>query len=438
VAFALQMNSEVDVASNHLASAADEELQMTSEGDVSNHAPSAVDGKLHENSEADIVSNHAASAPDGGWGWVVLAGSFVSFFIADGWSYSFGVLFPSIVEYFSESRGTTALVGTLLYAIPMIISPLACALVTTYGCRPVAVGGGILTGVSLAVACLARSISDLCIIVGILSAIGLALVYISSLFIVTIYFDRRRGLATGLAVTGSGVGALVFPPLIEWLNETYAWRGCLLITGGICLHIVAAGMLYRPLSIPGPIKNASNAVRNVSCIRQLTAECRHVLVSLCSRKVLTSGPFVIFCFANFILFLWVSIPYVYIVDLALSIGGMTETTAALLLSLAGGGRIIGQIVFGIIGDIKEVSSIGLFGFGVTVAGLGTMLVPIIATIFSALAVYMSIFGVAVSVSYVLPVICLVKMVGFDRSVKAFGILQMTQGVATLLGTPIAG
>jgi len=432
------MSSEVGVASNHVELAAGDELQLNSEGDVGNHVLSAADGKLHENSEAEIIDNDLTSAPDGGWGWVVLAGSFVSFFIADGWSYSFGVLFPSIVEYFNESRGTTALVGTLLYAIPMIISPLACALVTTYGCRPVAVGGGILTSMSLAVACLARSISDLCIIVGVLSAVGLALVYISSLFIVTIYFDRQRGLATGLAVTGSGVGALVFPPLIEWLNETYAWRGCMLITGGICLHIVAAGMLYRPLSIPGPIKNASDSVHNVPCTKRLTAECRHVLVSLCSRTVLTSCPFAIFCFANFILFLWVSIPYVYIVDLALSIDGVVETTAALLLSVAGGGRIIGQIVFGVIGDVKQVSSIGLFGFGVTIAGLGTMLVPIIATMFSALAVYMSIFGVAVSVSYVLPVICLVRMVGFDSSVKAFGILQMTQGVATLLGTPIAG
>jgi len=387
--------------------------------------------------EVDVVGNHA-SAPDGGWGWIVLAGSFVSFFIADGWSYSFGVLFPSIVEYFDESRGMTALVGTLLYAIPMIISPLACALITTYGCRPVAVCGGILTGMSLAVACLATSTIGLCIIVGVLSGVGLALVYISSLFIVTIYFDRRRGLATGLAVTGSGMGALAFPPLIEWLNETYAWRGCMLMAGGICLHIAAAGMLYRPLPVSASAKNASGNIDNVSCLKRLTAECRQVLVSVCTHTVLTLWPFLVFCIANFILFLWVSIPYVYIVDLALSVDGMKKTTAALLLSLAGGGRIIGQIVFGIVGDVERVSAIGLFGFGATIAGLGTMLVPIIAASYHALATYMAIFGLAVSVGYVLPVICLIKIVGFDSSMKAFGILQMTQGVATLLGTPIAG
>jgi len=383
------------------------------------------------------ATSKSGSAPDGGWGWIVLFGSFVSFFIADGWSYSFGILFPSVVEYFDESRGTTALVGTLLYAIPMIVSPLACALVSAYGCRPVAICGGALTGISLAVACMATSVSGLCIIVGLLSGIGLALVYVSSLFIVTIYFERRRGLATGIAVTGSGMGALAFPPLIEWLNELYSWQGSMLITGGIFLHIIAVGMLYRPLSTLGHSSSVPGETR-ISCLSRLTAECRLILSSMCNQAVFTSCPFVIFCIANFILFLWVSMPYVYIVDLALLIDHVTKADAALLLSVAGGGRIIGQIVFGIIGDIKQVSAICLYGFGAAAAGLGTVLVPVIAAMFPALAIYMAVFGIVVSVGYVLPVICLVKMVGFDNSVSAFGILQMTQGVATLLGTPIAG
>ena len=384
----------------------------------------------------DDLSKHV-SAPDGGWGWIVLFGSFVSFFIADGWSYSFGVLFPSVVEYFDESRGTTAMVGTLLYATPMILSPLACALVAAYGCRPVCVCGGILTGVSLATASVAQSVISLSVIVGLLSGIGLALVYVSSLFIVTIYFDRRRGLATGIAVTGSAVGALAFPPLIEWLDEIFAWRGSMLLAGGICLHIIAAGMLYRPLLASGHTSNVSGTTR-ISCLSRLAIECQQILVSLWSRTVLTSCPFWVFSVASFILFLWMSVPFLYIVDLALLVSGMTKARASLLLSLAAGGRAIGQIVFGIVGDIQQVSTVGLYGFGIAVAGISIVLVPIIANMYSTLAVCMVIFGVAMSVSYVLPVICLVRMVGFDNSVNAFGILQLAQGIAILLGTPIAG
>jgi len=384
----------------------------------------------------DDLSKQGSAAPDGGWGWIVLVGSFVSFFIADGWSYSFGVLFPSVVEYFDESRGTTAMVGTLLYATPMILSPLACALVAAYGCKPVCIFGGVLTGISLATASIARSVVALSIIVGLISGVGLALVYVSSLFIVTIYFDRRRGLATGIAVTGSAIGALAFPPLIEWLDEMYAWRGSMLVAGGICLHIVVAGMLYRPLS--APVNTSDSGSSSMLCLKHLAVECRQILVSLWSQTVLTSCPFWVFCVASFILFLWVSVPFLYIVDLALLVKGITKARASLLLSHAAGGRVLGQIVFGIVGDVRQVSTVGLYGFGVTVAGIATMLVPVIATTYLALAICMAVFGVAMSVCYVLPVICLVKMVGFENSVNAFGILQLAQGIAILLGTPVVG
>jgi len=387
---------------------------------------------------AATKASEPASAPDGGWGWVVLIGSFVSFFIADGWSYSFGVLFPSVVEYFDESRGKTALIGTLLYATPMILSPLACALVDTYGCRPVAVCGGALTGVSLAVASMASSVVVLCIIVGVLSAVGLALVYISSLFVVTNYFERRRGFALGLAVTGSAIGAFAFPPLIEWLDELYAWRGSMLIAGAICLHIIATGMLYRPLSVSVSGDGTSGTTNSISHLKRLASEFRKISVSMCSRSVLTSCPFLVFCVTNFVVFLWVSVPIIFVVDLALLNDGVTKTGAAMLLSLVGGGRLVGQIVFGVIGDIRQLSTIGLYGFGITVAGVATALVPVIATVYPALAISMVIFGVAVSTTYVLPVICLVKMVGLENSLNAFGILQLTQGIAILLGTPVAG
>jgi len=78
----------------------------------------------------------------------------------------------------------------------MIISLLACALVAAYGCRPVCVCGGLLRGISLATASVARLVIDPPVIVGLLSGIGLALVYVSSLFIVTIH-----GMASSVTCT---------------------------------------------------------------------------------------------------------------------------------------------------------------------------------------------------------------------------------------------
>ncbi len=206
-------------------------------------APNAEKGECHGNSARTPV------ALDGGYGWTVVAASFLAYFIADGWAYSFGIFYPDLLDVFNEGKGKTALIGALLYGVPLLVSPVICALTTVYGCQKVAITGGLVTGVSFILSSMATSVDFLCLTTGVISSIGLAMTYIPSLLIVTFYFEKHRGLATGLAVTGSGLGAFAFPPFVEYLLSQYAWRGTLLIIGAICFNIIVAGALFRPLSL---------------------------------------------------------------------------------------------------------------------------------------------------------------------------------------------
>lgn len=38
------------------------------------------------------------------------------------------------------------------------------------------------------------------------------------------WFNRRRGLAIGISASGSALGGLLFPPLLQWLIDSYEWR----------------------------------------------------------------------------------------------------------------------------------------------------------------------------------------------------------------------
>ena len=77
--------------------------------------------------------------------------------------------------------------------------------------------------------------------------IGFGLTYLPSIVIVGFYFDKRRALATGLAVCGSGIGTFIFAPLSAFLLDTYGWQGANWIISAIILHGVFLGALYRPL-----------------------------------------------------------------------------------------------------------------------------------------------------------------------------------------------
>jgi predicted MFS family arabinose efflux permease len=49
------------------------------------------------------------------------------------------------------------------------------------------------------------------------------------------WFHKRRGLALALVLTGSGVGSIVIPPLIQWTITNHGWRSAYLLLGGIAL-----------------------------------------------------------------------------------------------------------------------------------------------------------------------------------------------------------
>jgi len=61
------------------------------------------------------------------------------------------------------------------------------------------------------------------------------------------YFMERRNKAFGIGVTITGLGPILLPQLVSMLLFTYGTQGCVLIVGGMALHIVAAALLLRPV-----------------------------------------------------------------------------------------------------------------------------------------------------------------------------------------------
>jgi predicted MFS family arabinose efflux permease len=54
---------------------------------------------------------------------------------------------------------------------------------------------------------------------------------------VTTWFQSRRGAAFAVLMTGSALGAMVWPPIAQWLIDQFAWRNTAAILGGVVLLI---------------------------------------------------------------------------------------------------------------------------------------------------------------------------------------------------------
>ncbi|VDP73155.1 unnamed protein product [Schistosoma mattheei] len=185
--------------------------------------------------------------PDGGWGWVVVIATFFVHMITDGVIVSFGVFIESLVEEFQDSMSATSWIGSFSYGIPALAAPLSSFLLNRFGCRVTCMVGGLISGLGCFAGAFTNSIISLVFSFGILSGLGASLCITSALVVVSMYFDNRRATATGLSIAGTGVGALVFAPMVDMLLNIYTWRGAMMILSGFFLNMIVCGALMRPV-----------------------------------------------------------------------------------------------------------------------------------------------------------------------------------------------
>lgn len=63
------------------------------------------------------------------------------------------------------------------------------------------------------------------------------------------YFHRRKALAYGIAMSGSGIGTFVLAPAVQLLIELYSWRGALLVLSAFVANLCVCGALLQPITL---------------------------------------------------------------------------------------------------------------------------------------------------------------------------------------------
>lgn len=193
----------------------------------------------------DDANEDKVTIPDGGWGWVVVLSSFVISMIADGISFSFGLLYIEFLDEFQASKSTTAWIGSLFIAVPLLSGPVMSALVDRYGCRSMTILGGIISSTGFVLASISTTLEMMMITFGVIAGLGLGLVYVTAVVSIAYWFEKKRNLAVGLGACGTGVGTFVYAPMTQYFIEEYGWRGTILLLSGTLLNLCVCGCVMR-------------------------------------------------------------------------------------------------------------------------------------------------------------------------------------------------
>ncbi|KAM6898479.1 monocarboxylate transporter 4 [Lycodopsis pacificus] len=369
-------------------------------------------------------------APDGGWGWAVLAGGFV----ITGFSYAFpkaiSVFFKELIREFDVGYSDTAWISSILLAMLYGTGPVCSVLVNRFGCRPVMMVGGLFASLGMILASFATSIIHIYLCAGVITGLGLALNFQPSLIMLNRYFSEKRPLANGLAAAGSPVALCCLSPLGQVLQYNYGWRGGFLILGGILLNCCACGALMRPLLPPKKLEESIPVAAE-----EKKPQPKKKLLDF---SVFKDRGFLVYTIAASIMVLGLFVPPVFVVSYAKGLG-YEDTKSALLLTILGFVDMFARPASGLIAGLKCVRPriVYLLSFAMLFNGI-TDIIGSQAKDYPGLVVFCIFFGMSYGMVGALQFEVLMNIVGTEKFSSAIGLVLLMEAIAVLLGPPAAG
>jgi sugar phosphate permease len=367
--------------------------------------------------------------------WVIAAVSGAAIVTAGAFTTVPGLLVTPLHEEFAWDRGQIALAASVNMVLFGLTAPFAAALMDRVGIRRV-VGGALLL---IAVGALLTSVMaepwQLVAYWGVL--IGLGSGCLTMTFAATVtgaWFERRRGLVTGVLSSSSHLGQLLFLPALAWATDTYGWQPPVVTLALAALAVAAlvslllrdhpADVGLRPYGgekfIPKPAPASGAAVRTLKVLFDAARTGPFWLVA---------GMFII-CGASTNGIMWSNWAP------AAHDHGMNVTVAASMLSLIGIFSSLGAVASGWLTDRFDPRRLLSVYFAVRALTLLALPMVFSSTVQPSMIAFVVVYGL-VDVATVPPVIALTHRCYGEDGPIVFGWAnsahQLGAGASAFLG-----
>ncbi|HZB36432.1 MAG TPA: MCT family MFS transporter [Beijerinckiaceae bacterium] len=360
-------------------------------------------------------------------GWSVVAGAFGVMFAGFGCTYCFSAFFTPLQEAFTASRAALSWIFSIAVFLYFVLGAVSGPLADRLGPRGMTLAGVAIIGLGLLVASRAEALWQIYLGYGLGVGIGIGFAYVPAIGAVQRWFVRRRGLASGIAVSGIGVGTLVMPKVAEWLIEALDWRGAFLALG---LFSILGGGLAALFIDGSPERHGFLPDGGVAAPNVARAPAHGMTLG----ETVRSRAFRFLYAACFFISIGLFIPFVHLVPHAQD-QGIPYATAVTLFTLVGVGSTVGRFALGGLADrLGRKRSLALMYLGVAVM-MGWWFISREAWQIAAFAlIYGTFYGGFVALAPAL----LVDYFGPKNASGIIGFAYTGVAVGTLLGPSLAG
>lgn len=344
------------------------------------------------------------------------------------------------------SSSKIGLIGILSVSFMTMGGPFVAMWARLYPPQLVVATGGLVFGVAHILASLSERLWEFALTQGLLMGVGTSMTFVTTTSVAPTWFDKRRGLAMGIIVAGTGVGGMIWPPILRAIINSLGFRDAMRISGCITFALVvfAAGAMRWEPKLREQI-HAQVAASSSNRSKWL----RPFQFPSLDWEVATSNKFLAQALGNFIQSAGYSIPLFYYVAYAQSLGYGADA-AADFITFSNASNFVSRIVIGYCAD--KFGRLNALFFTTVMSAVATLVFWLPTTTFACsnegndlcdntksdiLFIFFVIFYGAFASAYIsLFPVTLLELFGRQHFSSLNGTLSLIRGMGAFLGTPL--
>jgi len=278
--------------------------------------------------------------------WSIIGGAFVLLGLFFGFNFMFGIFMKPLIAEFGWSTSATSAAYSIYMFMVAVCGVAVGGLADRYGARPVIIAGIVVAGGSVALASSIQNLWQFYFLTGVMAGLGRSALQTPVSAYLQRVFTRNRGLATGLAGSGSGMGLIFIAPLAGYFITAHGWRMAYLLLGllFIALAVPAALMLRasdeRKEEAPVPARARAEAAPPSVLLPE---------ASLGIREIVKRRPFWAIMGSHTTDCVCHSVLILHLVPIAIE-AGVDRVQAASLMGVMGVSQLLGRVLTGVLSD----------------------------------------------------------------------------------------
>lgn len=201
------------------------------------------------------------------FGWVIVGLAFCSLAFWFGIRVSFSVFYVALSSEFPWTPGALAGAQSTALIASTVAAPMLGAAIDRFGPRKVILPGILMSAAGLVLCASAASLFEFYLFYGVITGTAVtAIGIVTYSAVLRHWFIKKRGLASGITVSGMGVGILVFVPLAQWGISLWGWRSAYLILGAVAALVLFPASVWLLRQTPEEVGQTIDGVRGETAV----------------------------------------------------------------------------------------------------------------------------------------------------------------------------